>query len=73
MKPGIVPLGTLAVLFALLQLIWIGLIIKNGKQEDRLKKDRKIKKYGHFPNLKTIKNDRQLIEQKKRLEKIYKR
>tara|TARA_Y100001968_G_scaffold268442_1_gene258801 strand:+ start:18 stop:239 length:222 start_codon:yes stop_codon:yes gene_type:complete len=73
MKPGIVPLGTLAVLFALLQLLWIGLIIKNGKEEDRLKKDRKIKKYGQSSNSEKVENDRQLIDQKKRLEKIYKR
>ena len=72
MKPGMVPLGTLAIVFALLQLIWIGLIIKNGKEEDRIKKNRNIKKSVQYPNLEIINKDQKLMDQKKKLEKLYK-
>ena len=43
-KPGTVPLASLAVVFALIQFWWIGLTIKNGKEAEQVIKERRSKK-----------------------------
>tara|TARA_Y100001968_G_scaffold183133_1_gene167773 strand:+ start:42190 stop:42390 length:201 start_codon:yes stop_codon:yes gene_type:complete len=63
-RPGSVPLATLAVIFALLQVWWIGLTIKNGRAAENAVAKRRTEK--------AIKND-PLSIQKERLENLLKK
>tara|TARA_B100000700_G_C14449217_1_gene580808 strand:+ start:417 stop:593 length:177 start_codon:yes stop_codon:yes gene_type:complete len=44
MKPGTIPLGILAILFALFQVWWIGMTIINGRLAEKAVKKRKEEK-----------------------------
>ena len=55
MKTGTVPLAILAAAFALIQLWWIGMTIKNGRQAEEAVKKRRSEK---------------IEDQKERLEKL---
>tara|TARA_Y100001968_G_scaffold62140_1_gene52952 strand:- start:4828 stop:5019 length:192 start_codon:yes stop_codon:yes gene_type:complete len=54
-KTGSVPLAALALIFAILQFWWIGMTIKNGREAEKLVKERRSKR---------------IDDQKKFLEKI---
>tara|TARA_Y100001968_G_scaffold251771_1_gene237027 strand:- start:10740 stop:10916 length:177 start_codon:yes stop_codon:yes gene_type:complete len=57
MKPGIIPLGTLAIVFAIIQIWWIGMTVRNGRAAEKAIKERKLSK---------------LESQKQKLEKLIK-
>ncbi len=44
MKTGTIPLATLAVLFGIIQIWWIALTLKNGREAEQVVKERRQKK-----------------------------
>ena len=73
MLPGVASLGVLAIIFSALQLFWIGLILRNGRESENIRKVYNDSKFQRNDQDNQIKEDFSITLKKKKLEELFKR
>lgn len=73
MKPGFASFGVLAIIFSALQFLWIGLIIKSGRDSEQTSMAERDSEFqrNHQDNL--IDNELSIKDKRKKLEELFNR